>query len=96
MRIQSTKQYFITGIFLLVTLLISSISHSHEYTSETSSIEQFDCKLCQQQTDSPKHSLKLAEVKFGFFTEEKRLLVSDSLVVVQYRSANPRAPPNFT
>jgi hypothetical protein len=84
----------LTGLFLLVVMLCSAVSHSHDVPTENSqAIEQLDCKLCQQQLDPPKQHIKLAGVTLGCFSADKELLVDDFPLIPQYRSCSPRAPP---
>jgi hypothetical protein len=86
----------LTGLFLLVVMLFSAVSHSHDIPTEsTQAIEQLDCKLCQQQLDPPKQHIKLAKITLGSFSVDNELLVDDCPLIRQYRSGYPRAPPIY-
>jgi len=86
----------LTSILLLVIVLFSAVSHSHEYSADGHSLEQLDCKLCQQLADPPKQKIKLAKIILGSFSAENERLVSLYLKAGQYSLKSPRAPPLFT
>jgi len=87
-------KFHLTGLFLLVLMLFSAVSHSHDISTENSqTIEPLDCKLCQQQLDSPKQKIKLAKVTLGCFSALEVQLVDDCSLIPHYRNYGPRAPP---
>jgi len=89
-------KFHLTGLFLLVLMLFSAVSHSHDIPTETSqTLEQLDCKLCQQQLDSPKQKVKLAKVTLGYFSVVKVELVGCCSLTPHYRNYGPRAPPIY-
>ncbi|WP_206485127.1 hypothetical protein [Thalassotalea sp. G2M2-11] len=90
----SIARQFSISLCLLFVLLCASITHSHEYSVDhNSSIEQLDCKLCQQNIDKPTTSLKLVSFKLGSFSLVEK---ADSLTAlsVEFCYLPPlRAPP---
>jgi len=87
----------LTSLLILALLLFSAVSHSHDLSVESShSLEQLDCKLCQQLVEPPKQKIKLAKITLGYFSANNESLVNNYLVSNQYPTTKPRAPPSVT
>ena len=59
----------LTSLLLLAFLLISTISHTHEFDVTKTTLEQQECKLCQHTVDKIPQRIKLALIKVGEFKE---------------------------
>ena len=91
-----TIKFHLTSFLLLAVMLFSAVTHSHEFSATVSpSIEQLDCKLCQQLVDPPQQKVKLAKITLGSFSAIKVELVAHIPSAATYRQSNPRAPPRF-
>ncbi|MEW6989191.1 hypothetical protein AADZ91_00765 [Colwelliaceae bacterium 6441] len=86
--------FHFTSLFLLAVMLFSAVGHTHELSTEASqSIEQLDCKLCQQPSEPPKQKIELVKVTLGYFSAFVEPFVNSLPRVAQYRTTSPRAPP---
>lgn len=93
---QRSFSLYLTSIFLLVIMLCSAFSHSHELSFDAEhAVEQLDCKLCHLKVDTPKQSIQPAKITLGVFSLEKIAIVKCTPEIAQYRYSNPRAPPYF-
>lgn len=89
-------KFHLTSLILLAVILFSAVSHSHEFTDENShSIEQLDCKLCQQLVEPPKQKVKLAKVTLGSFSVDDECVKKLNPIINKYRTSRPRAPPTI-
>jgi len=93
MKLQLLKKHLCMSILLLVSLLFSFGSHSHEYTNDAISIDQFDCKLCQQNIDIPSIKLKLSPVNVRQFRQRVSPLIIVDIVLNRFYFSLQRAPP---
>ncbi|NQY38104.1 MAG: hypothetical protein HRT37_24790 [Alteromonadaceae bacterium] len=89
------KRHLYTGVLLLVSLLFSFGSHSHEVTNDVISIEQFDCNLCQHNIDTPSLKLKLFPVNVGQYRQPLSLDFIVDITLNRFYFALQRAPPVF-
>lgn len=90
------KQQRFASIFLLLALLFVTVSHSHEYSSDVSIVEQPDCKLCQQFVELPQTSIEPVDVTFGYFSSVYVRVINVIIPNDNYCQGNPRAPPVIT
>lgn len=86
----------LTFLWLLVSFSFAFLSHGHDLSFEVpQTSEQLDCKLCQQQIDPPKQSLKIAKITLGAFSLIKTPLFDQCSLAAKYCRSNPRAPPSL-
>jgi len=93
MKLQLSKKHLFMSILLLVSLLFSFGSHSHEYQNDATSIDQFECKLCQHNIDTPSIKLSLSPIN----VRQSRQLISPivivDIVLNRFYFSLQRAPP---
>lgn len=80
-------------MLLLVSLLFSLGSHSHEYSNDVISIDQFDCKLCQHNIDKPTIKLALSPVNVGQYNQQNTTFVIVDIPLKRFFFSLQRAPP---
>lgn len=83
----------LAGLFVLLALLISNVSHSHEPSLDITQVEQLDCKLCQTKSDPKLDVIKVAAVNLGTFNTCKNEAPSIQTVLACYNLPGQRAPP---
>jgi hypothetical protein len=89
-----TIKAHLTCLWLLVSFCFVFLSHSHDFSFDAShTSEQIDCKLCQQQIDPPKQSIKIAQITLGAFSLVEAPLFEQYSLSAKYGRSNPRAPP---
>jgi len=92
-----TSKLSLISILLLTVMLLSFVSHSHDYhVDDSQTIEQIDCQLCQQHIYPLNDKVKPREVKVGYFLSIAKPVSDVSPDTSKQRSANPRAPPYLT
>ena len=84
----------LTCLWLLVSFCFVFLSHAHDFSFDAShTSEQIDCKLCQQQIDPPKQSIKIVQITLGAFALVEAPLSEQYSLSAKYGRSNPRAPP---
>lgn len=93
MHLKLAKKHLYIAILLLVSLLFSFTSHSHEVTYDAISSDQFDCKLCQHNIDTPSLKLKLLPVNVGHYRQAVSFDFIVDIRLNRFYFALQRAPP---